>query len=57
LIPAFCAALVLVVGKWLAIRKTVEPEVIDLVDESVASGVVDRSPNAQKMDVVADKED
>jgi YjbE family integral membrane protein len=38
LIPAFCAALVLVAGKWLTMRKTVEPEVIDLVDEAVSPG-------------------
>src|SRR3990172_7928890 len=35
LIPAFCALLVLVIGKWLAMRKAVESEVIDLVDETV----------------------
>jgi YjbE family integral membrane protein len=36
LVPAFCAALVLVVGRWLTMRKAVEPEVIDLVDETVS---------------------
>ncbi len=36
LIPALCAALVLVAGRWLTMRKTVEPEVIDLVDEAVS---------------------
>jgi len=51
LIPAFCAALVLAVGRWLAMRKAVEPEVIDLVDETVSSGIVDKS---QKMAVVSD---
>lgn len=35
LIPAFCAALVLVAGRWLTMRKAVEPEVIDLLDEAV----------------------
>jgi YjbE family integral membrane protein len=35
LIPAFCAALVLVAGRWMAMFKAVEPEVIDLVDEAV----------------------
>ncbi len=35
LTPAFCAVLVLVVGKWLAMRKAVESEVINLVDEEV----------------------
>ncbi len=51
LIPAFCAALVLAVGRWLAMRKAVEPEVIDLVDETVSSGIVDKS---QKVTVVSD---
>ncbi|MFZ5522602.1 MAG: TerC family protein [Pseudomonadota bacterium] len=46
LIPAFCAALVLLVGRWLAIRKTVEPEVIDLVDETVQAGMGDQPPNS-----------
>jgi YjbE family integral membrane protein len=36
LIPAFCAALVLAAGRWLTMRKAVEPEVIDLVDEAVS---------------------
>jgi YjbE family integral membrane protein len=36
LIPAFCAVLVLAVGRWLTMRKAVEPEVIDLVDEAVS---------------------
>ncbi|MGA7748621.1 MAG: TerC family protein [Gallionella sp.] len=35
LIPAFCALLVLVAGKWLAIRRAVKGDVIDLVDEEV----------------------
>lgn len=35
LIPAFCALLVLVIGKWLALRKAVSMPVIDLVDETV----------------------
>jgi YjbE family integral membrane protein len=38
LVPAFCAALVLVAGRWLTMRKAVEPEVIDLVDEAVSPG-------------------
>jgi YjbE family integral membrane protein len=37
LIPVFCALLVLVVGKWLAMRKAVAVGVIDLVDERVAA--------------------
>ena len=36
LTPAFCAVLVLVVGKWLAMRKKVASVVINLVDETVA---------------------
>jgi YjbE family integral membrane protein len=51
LIPAFCAVLVLAIGTWLAMRKAVEPEVIDLVDETVSSGIVDKS---QKVTVVSD---
>jgi len=35
LIPAACAVLVVVVGKWLAARKVVTAEVIDLLDEQV----------------------
>ena len=37
LIPAGCAFLVLVVGKWLAARKTAKARVIDLLDEQVPS--------------------
>ncbi len=36
LVPGFCAVLVLVVGKWLALRKAVVAKAVDLVDESVA---------------------
>jgi predicted tellurium resistance membrane protein TerC len=54
LVPAFCAALVLVAGRWLTMRKAVEPEVIDLVDEAVSSGMGDKSPSAQKQSVVPD---
>ena len=35
LIPALCAVLVLVTGKWLAMRKAVTAPVVDLVDEAV----------------------
>ena len=38
LVPVFCAVLVLVAGRWLTMRKAVEPEVIDLVDEAVSPG-------------------
>ena len=47
LIPAFCALLVLVIGKWLALRKAVSMPVIDLVDETVSAGMGDKSPNSQ----------
>jgi len=36
LVPVFCAVLVLVTGRWLTMRKAVEPVVIDLVDEAVS---------------------
>ena len=35
LVPAVCAVLVLAVGKWLALRKTVAARAIDLVDEQI----------------------
>lgn len=35
LIPVFCALLVLVIGKWLALRKAVSVAAVDLVDETV----------------------
>jgi len=34
-VPGFCALLVLVVGRWLALRKAVSIPVLDLVDEKV----------------------
>ena len=46
LIPVFCTLLVLVVGRWLVLRKAVELEVIDLVDEKVLPRVGDQSPNS-----------
>ena len=46
LVPGFCAVLVLVVGKWLALRKMAESEVVDLVDESVVAGANDKSHGA-----------
>ena len=36
-IPVCCALLVLLAGKWLALRKVVEPGVVDLVDVKVSS--------------------
>jgi predicted tellurium resistance membrane protein TerC len=35
LVPAACAMLVLVLAKWLAMRKTVTAKAVDLVDEQV----------------------
>lgn len=37
LVPVFCALLVLVVGRWLALRKAAAIPVIDLVDEKVSA--------------------
>lgn len=51
LVPVFCAVLVLVAGRWLTVRKAVEPEVIDLVDEAVQAGMGDLSPIPQQADV------
>jgi len=45
LVPVCCATLVLAVGRLLAMRKIVEPEVIDLVDVTVTSGLPDQ-PNS-----------
>ena len=55
LTPIFCGLLVLVVGRWLAMRKAVEPEVIDLVDETVLAGVVDKSSSKQRVTAIRDK--
>lgn len=38
LVPAVCAALVLAVGRWLALRKAAAAPVVNLVDEKVAAG-------------------
>ncbi|HEX5337757.1 MAG TPA: TerC family protein [Gallionella sp.] len=38
LVPSFCAVLVLVLGKWLALRMAAEAEVVNLVDEAVPAG-------------------
>jgi YjbE family integral membrane protein len=35
LLPTLCAVLVAVIGKWLAARKAVKAEVVDLLDEQV----------------------
>lgn len=46
LVPACCAVLVLLVGKWLALRVVVKHEVIDLVDETVLAGRDEKLPNS-----------
>ncbi|MDO8264659.1 MAG: TerC family protein [Gallionella sp.] len=46
LVPVFCAVLVLVTGKWLAMRKAVSMAVVDLVDETVLAGLGDKSSNS-----------
>lgn len=55
LVPVFCAVLVLAIGRWLAMRKAVEGEVIDLVDEAVQTGVGDQSPDSQKVFIAPDR--
>ena len=55
LTPVICALLVLVVGRSLAMRKAVEPEVINLVDEAVLAGVVDKSSSKQRVSAIPDK--
>jgi YjbE family integral membrane protein len=52
LIPALCAVLVLVVGKWLALRKAVTIKAVNLVDESVLAGMGEQSPNSQKVSAI-----
>ena len=42
LIPLFCAALVLVLGGWLAMRKAAENKAINLMDETVLVGAGDK---------------
>jgi hypothetical protein len=46
--------LVLMGGKWLAMRKVVESEVINLVDETVSAGTMDKPPIPRKASVVQD---
>jgi len=43
LIPVFCALLVLVVGRWLLLRKAVSIPVVDLVDEKVDAAPSNKS--------------
>lgn len=52
-VPPFCAVMVLVIGKWLAMRKAVAAKAVDLVDESVGvnsqtvlAGMDDKSSNS-----------
>lgn len=47
LVPVICALLVLAAGRWLAMRKAVEGEVINLVDEAVPAGVGGGPPSSQ----------
>lgn len=41
LVPALGAALVVVTGKWLAVRRAVAAKVVDLVDEKVSAHSTD----------------
>ena len=43
LIPVFCALLVLVIGRWLLLRKAVSIPVVDLVDEKVDAAPTNKS--------------
>jgi YjbE family integral membrane protein len=54
LVPVCGAALVLVMGKWLATRKVVESLAVNLVDETVLANMGDRSPNSQKISMKSD---
>jgi YjbE family integral membrane protein len=49
LVPVACALLVLVVGRWLALRMAVTAKAIDLLDEKVSAGMGDASSNSQKV--------
>jgi YjbE family integral membrane protein len=53
LLPVLSALLVLAFGRWLAMRKAVEGEVINLVDETVLAGMGEKSPNSQKVTVAS----
>ncbi|MGA9666440.1 MAG: TerC family protein [Gallionella sp.] len=48
LVPAFCALLVVVAGKWLVLRQSAKSEVINLVDEMVLVKAADRPPNPRQ---------
>ena len=45
LTPVVCALLVLVIGRWLAMRRAGESDVIDLLDETVLAGLADSLDN------------
>ncbi len=54
LIPVFCAVLVLVTGRWLAMRKAVSVAAVDLVDESVLAVMGGKPPNSHKLPATPD---
>ena len=56
LLPLACAALVVVVvvGKWLAVRKAAAMPGVNLLDESVSAGVGDLSANSQQVPTAPD---
>ena len=47
LIPVLCALLVLVVGRWLAMRKAISKPVVDLVDEKIGGAQDNNSQRGQ----------
>lgn len=55
LVPALCALLVLVTGKWLASRKLAAVKVVNLLDEKVVVGTNERSVPLQKHTTNTDK--
>jgi len=56
LIPASCALLVVVLGKWLALRKAVPVVAVDLIDGTVLAGMGGKPPNSQKVDNESQRE-
>ena len=55
LVPALCALLVLMTGKWLASRKLAAAKVVNLLDEKVVVGTNERSVPLQKHTTNTDK--
>lgn len=55
LVPALCALLVLMIGKWLASRKLAAAKVVNLLDEKVVVGTNERSVPLQKHTTNTDK--